>query len=434
MSRQVEIEIKARRQFEPLLTTDRRWSIVVAHRRAGKTVACIQKLIKSALECHKREPRYAYVAPLYSQAKDVAWEYLKHFTKPLAATPNETELRVDLPDQLGGARIRLYGADNPDRLRGLYLDGVVLDEFADMRPSVWGEVVRPMLADRLGWATFIGTPKGHNEFHAKWLEANDNPDWLRQMLRASETGILPPEELESARQAMSQDQYDQEFECSFEAAIQGAYFAVQMRRAREEGRIGKVPLDPSRPVNTFWDIGKRDSTSIWFHQNAGQMHHLVGYYENAGEGVDHYARFLKDYADRRNFVYGKHYGPHDLDNTHWILPGAEAIQDVARRVGIDFLVVPRIHNKMDAIEAARNFLSMCWIDEEHCKEGIECLDNYRKEWDDQKRTWKANPRHDWASHGADALQTGACGFTPDYVPPPSDRYERSRTRSSAWAA
>lgn len=434
MNKQIEVEIKARRQFEPLLTTDKRWSIVVAHRRAGKTVACIQSLIQSALTCKRREPRYAYVAPLYSQAKDVAWEYLKHFSKPLGASINESELRVDLPDRLGGARIRLYGSDNPDRLRGLYFDGVVLDEFADMRPSVWGEVVRPMLADRQGWAIFIGTPKGHNEFHTKWLEANASDDWLCLILKASETGILPEDELASARQAMSEDQYEQEFECSFEAAIQGAYFAVQMRRMREDGRIGDVPIDRSRPVHTCWDIGKSDSTAIWFFQNHGQMIHLVHYYENAGEGVEFYVRKLKEIAEEREFSYGKHYGPHDLDNSHWIMPGAESSVDVARRMGIDFIVVPRVPNKMDGIEAGRNWLSMCWIDAEHCKQGIESLDNYRKAWDDQRKTWKREPFHDWASHGADALQTGACGFTPDYVPPPGDRYRRTSQRSSAWAA
>ena len=158
-----EIEIRARRQFQGFLSTDKRWSIAVAHRRAGKTVACIQKLTKGALECKLHEPRFAYVAPLYNQAKDIAWVYLRHYARKLGASINESELRVDLP---GGARVRLYGADNPDRLRGMYLDGVVLDEYADMRPSVWGEIIRPMLADRAGWATFIGTQIGR----ASWRE------------------------------------------------------------------------------------------------------------------------------------------------------------------------------------------------------------------------------------------------------------------------
>lgn len=229
-------------------------------------------------------------------------------------------------------------------------------------------------------------------------------------------------------------EYPSYLEEAFRSSVEGAYFKSQMTKLREQRRIGVVPLDPSRPVNTFWDIGKDDNTSIWFHQNHGQLHHLVDYYENSGEGVEFYARILKEKAIARSFVYGQHYGPHDLDNSHWILPGAEAVVDVARRVGIDFLVVPRVANKSNAIEAARNFLSMCWIDEEHCNRGIQCLDNYRKEWDERRATFKSEPLHDWSSHGADALMTGACGFTPEYMPPPDDAYSASRRHRSAWAA
>ena len=207
-----------------------------------------------------------------------------------------------------------------------------------------------------------------------------------------------------------------------------------MTKAREKRRIGKVPVDPSRAVNTFWDIGKSDNTAIWFHQNKGQLHHMVDYYENNGEGVEHYARILREKAAARGWTYDKHYGPHDLDNSHWLLPGSERVQDVARNLGIHFFVVPRIHNKQDSIEAARNLLSMAWIDEEHCAQGIRCLDNYCKEWDEKHGTYKSQPVHNWASHGSDALQTGACGFVPDYIPPPNDRYYRKPRAASAWAA
>ena len=144
---------------------------------------------------------------------------------------------------------------------------------------------------------------------------------------------------------------------------------------------------------------------------------------------------LRERAAERGYSYGRHYGPHDLDNSHWVLPGRETVQQVARNLGIEFVVVPRIANKQDAIEAGRNFLSMCWIDDARCRQGVEALDHYRKAWDEEKKTWRAKPEHDWASHGADALMTGACGFTPDYIPPPSDRYVRGpQVRKSAWAA
>ena len=221
---------------------------------------------------------------------------------------------------------------------------------------------------------------------------------------------------------------------AFKVSIEGAYFKSQMTKAREDRRIGKVPLDPKKPANTFWDIGKDDNTAIWFHQSHGGMHHLIDYYENNGEGVAFYARILREKQEQRGWQYGKHYGPHDLDHSHWLLPGSDRIQDVARNLGINFIVVPRIHNKADAIEAARNFLSTTWIDEEHCIQGIRCLDSYAKAWDETHGTYKSEPVHNWASHGADALQTGACGFIPDYIPPPSDRYYRRPKATSAWAA
>lgn len=222
---------------------------------------------------------------------------------------------------------------------------------------------------------------------------------------------------------------------AFFAAVQGAYFAQVMTRLRTDRRIGKVPHDTGRPVHTAWDIGVDDNTSIWFFQSHGSLIHLIDYHEAAGEGVDYYARVVRDKAADRGFMYGTHYGPHDLDNSQWVMPGAESTADVARRLGIDFQIVPRIPEKQMAIEAARQWLGQCWIDEEHCAQGIKCLDNYRKEWDERRATYKSTPHHDWASHGADALMTGACGHAPDTVPANNDRYARRRgSRNSAWAA
>ncbi|MDI9409843.1 MAG: hypothetical protein QM523_11460, partial [Candidatus Pacebacteria bacterium] len=199
-----------------------RFSVLVAHRRFGKTVFAVNELIDRALTCPLERPRFAYIAPLAVQAKTIVWDYLKAYT---AAIPqiswHESELRVDLPN---GARISLYGADNPDRLRGLYFDGVVLDEYGDMPPRLWSEIIRPALADRLGFAVFIGTPKGRNQFYELYQRAQTLPDWFAATLPVSVTKILPESELAAARQAMSSDQYAQEFECAFTAAVQGAYY------------------------------------------------------------------------------------------------------------------------------------------------------------------------------------------------------------------
>lgn len=204
-----------RRQFIPFHERRERFSALVCHRRAGKTVASVNDLIRGAALCDRPNPRFAYITPFYKQAKDIAWTYVKQGIGPLlkyGGSITESELRVDLPN---GGRVKLYGADNPDALRGIYLDGVVLDEPAQIDPSLWPEIIRPALADRLGWAVFVGTPKGRNAFYEIWRQAQKHSDWFTLMLRASESGLLAQSELDAAREMMTEAQYRQEFECSF---------------------------------------------------------------------------------------------------------------------------------------------------------------------------------------------------------------------------
>ena len=187
-----------------------RFSVLVCHRRWGKTVLAVNALTLAALRCSRKAPRYAYIAPLFKQAKAVAWDYLRYYAGCIpGAKFNESELRCDLPN---GARISLYGADNPDALRGIYLDGVVLDEVAQMSMRVWTEIIRPALADRKGWALFIGTPKGRDEFCDLYESALNDPSWYAAMFRASETGLLDAEELSAMRREMHPDEYEQELE------------------------------------------------------------------------------------------------------------------------------------------------------------------------------------------------------------------------------
>lgn len=404
LRRRIEIPYSPRKQFDSFHNRTERWACLVAHRRAGKTVATINDTIRRTILDGKPDGRYAYIAPLYNQAKDIAWAYLKHYCYPLLAdSPNESELRVDL---ITGARIRLYGADNPDRLRGIYLDGVILDEFGDMKPAIWTDVLRPALSDRKGWATFIGTPKGKNEFWEIWNRAQADPEWFALMLRASETGLIEAGELEEARKQMGPDQYAQEYECSFEAAIKGAFYADEMRRAQEEGRIGNVPIDRGLQVDTAWDLGVSDSTAIWFIQTLGRERRLIDYYENSGVGLDHYAAVLKE----KGYIYRKHYFPHDI--AHRELSTGKSRVDTLRSLGIE----PEIgiqSDVMDGINAVRRMLDQCWFDEQRCSRGIEALRQYRREYDDKLKDWKARPLHDWTSHGADALRTFATGFEPD---------------------
>ena len=387
-----------------------RFNVLVAHRRFGKTVLCVNELIDRALRCKLKDPRFAYVAPLRNQAKDVAWEYLKAYTRPIPGyVANEAELRVDLP---GGRRIRLYGADNPDQLRGLYLDGIVFDEFAQMQPRIWSEVVRPALADREGWAVFIGTPMGRNAFHALYEQAQTDPAWRAMMFKASETGIVPEAELAEARKAMTKDQFEQEFECSFEAAIQGAYYGQIMADLERDKRIASVPWEPRTPVWTAWDLGIGDSTAIWFCQQVGNEVRLVDYIENNGVALSWYAGEIAE-RKRRGWMFAEHLLPHDVEVRE--LGTGKSRKETLGELGITGKVLPALPID-DGINAARMLLPRCWFDREKCANGIEALRQYRTEWDDKRKVFGNKPLHDWTSHPADAFRYLAMGIKPDKKP------------------
>jgi hypothetical protein len=390
---------RPRPQFVAFHRRRERFAAIVAHRRAGKTVACVCDLNDAAVRLDKPDGRFAYIAPLYNQAKDVAWTYLRQYARPfLVSPPNETELRVDVHNAAGSiSRIRLYGADNPDRLRGLYLDGAVLDEYADMAPSVWGEVVRPMLADRHGWACFIGTPKGRNAFYDIITAAEASPDWYTKRLPASLTGLIDADELASARAVMTPEQYEQEFECSFDAAIVGAYYGKEIAIAERDGRITETPHVPGLPVHTAWDLGIGDSTAIWFFQVAGREIRVIDHYENHGQNLAHYASAIRS----RPYQPGIDYVPHDA-KVRELGTGRTRVETMIG-LGLQPRVVPD-HKLMDGINAVRLTLAQCWFDEGRCRDGIEALRQYRTDYDEKTRAFKNTPKHDWTSHTADAFR------------------------------
>jgi phage terminase large subunit len=399
----VTIPYCPREAFEAFHERRQRWAVIVAHRRAGKTVATVNDLIRRALQDGKQNARYAYVAPLYGQAKAVAWDYLRRFSEPLLANANETELRVDL---VNGARIRLYGADNPDTLRGIALDGVVLDEVADMKPRVWSEVIRPALSDRQGWAVFIGTPKGHNSFYDIWQRAQNDPEWFTLRLKASDTHIIDDAELKSAREQMSEDQYAQEWETSFDAAIQGAYFGKELLEADNQGRISNVPIDKAVPVHTAWDLGIGDSTAIWFAQQVGKEVRVIDYYEASGVGLDHYAKVLQ----AKGYLWGDHIVPHDAA-VRELGSGKSRIETLGT-LGIKVRIAPKL-GVDDGINAARLLLARCWFDKGRTADGVELLKQYRRAWNEDRKTFEPRPLHDYTSHAADALRYLAVGLRGD---------------------
>ena len=379
----------------------KRWGVVVCHRRFGKTVWAINHILRDALISPKKTPRFAYMAPTYRQAKNVAWDYIKQFAGKIPNVKfHETELRCDLPT---GARISLLGAENPDSLRGIYLDGCVMDEVADMPENVFPEVIRPALSDRKGWCVFVGTPKGHNAFYDKYEEATANDDWLAAVYKASETGILDDEELEAARAMMTNDQYAQEFECSWNANVPGAIYGKELEAVQAEGRITNVPYDPSARVDTWWDLGVGDSTAIWFTQTVGRAIHVIDYYEARGEGLPHYCKVLSS----KNYLYGDHNAPHDIEVRE--LGSGKSRREVAWDLGLNFRVVPKLPIE-DGIHAAQMLIPRLWIDREKCKQGLECLRQYHRAYNERTRSFRASPVHDWSSHAADAFRYLAVGL------------------------
>lgn len=394
----IDLGYRPRPQFIPFHQRTERFACIVAHRRAGKTVACIHDLVDAALRCPHERPRFAYVAPYYRQAKAVAWDYLRAAVaplRPLGATTNESELRADYPN---GGQVRLYGADNADALRGLYLDGAVCDEFADWDPRVWPEVIRPALADRKGWAVFIGTPKGRNDFYKLWQRAQSDPDWYALELKASETGLIAPDELAGAKSDLSEDQFAQEFECSFDAAIVGAFYGKLMAQAEADKRITGVPYDAVAPVWTAWDLGIRDATAIWFAQVIGREVHLIDYYEASGADLGHYVREILN----RPYAYAGHIVPHDAQAKE--LGTGKSRLEVLQSLGLKNLTVAASHRVEDGINAVRVFLPKCWFDKTKCDRGVEALKLYRSEWDDKLQALRPRPVHDWTSHAADAMR------------------------------
>ena len=379
-----------------------RWSVLVCHRRFGKTVCMINHLIKSALMCKHKNPRFAYIAPTFKQAKSIAWDYMKQFTAKIPATRfNETELRVDFPN---GARITLLGAENSDGLRGIYLDGCVIDEYANIEGKLFAEIIRPALSDRKGYCVFIGTPAGmNNNFYDLYQHANGADDWFNYKAKASDTKIVDPEELEKAREVMGEKKYLQEFECDWIANIEGAIFGDEVAKLDDKKQLARVPYDPTLPVSTSWDLGVADHSAIIFFQQKGTAIQIIDYHEERGHGLPHYIQLLNE----KPYIYKDHYAPHDIEVQEF--GNGKTRREIAYQLGIRFKVVPKLPVE-EGIHAVTMLLNRCWIDTDHCKSLIDALRHYHRKYIDKNRMFRSKPVHDWSSHACDAMRYLAVGL------------------------
>jgi hypothetical protein len=405
MAEVIEIAYKPREQQLAIhdLMDGKRFGVVVAHRRMGKTVSAINHLIKEAVLNQKEAPRYAYIAPTYGQAKRVAWDYLVKYAEPLGGTQNITELRVDF----WGRRIQLYGSDNPETLRGQYFDGVILDEIGDQNPKIWTDIVRPALADRKGWCLFIGTPKGHNHFKELRDRAEKEDGWGLLEFKASETGVVDETELKAAKNEMGEDKYRQEFECSFDAAVEGSYYGQILNELEEKKHIQEIPREELSRTFTAWDLGMGDSTSIWVAQLVGTEVRLIDYYENHGVGLDHYVKWIKD----NDYLKAEHILPHDVRVRE--LGSGKSRLEMLEESGLEIKIAPRM-GLDDGIQAVRRLLPRCWFNVPQVQIGLNCLRNYRRDYDEKRKIFYERPLHDWSSHGSDSFRYLALGLDEGY--------------------
>jgi len=417
----------------PFHERTKRWACLVAHRRAGKTVAAVNDMIRAAAMYQGPYGLFAYVAPYRSQAKAVAWQYFKDGAQPIIQSVNEQELTITL---INGAQIRLFGADNADAMRGMGYSGVYADEYGDWKPSVWGNVIRPALSDKNGWCVFGGTPKGRNQFYDIYQLAQRLPDeWFLLRLPASSSGLLPAGELAAARAQLAEDQYLQEYECSFEAAILGAFYGKEMREANDQGRITNVPYDPDMPVYTAWDLGWRDDTAIWFYQITRGEIRVIDFYAVSGEDI----HTIADVVTKKPYRYAKHYLPHDA-RAKSLQTGKSIIEQLAAQLDIGKLAVVPDIGVQSGIQAVRMMLPRVWFDATKCSDGIEALRQYQREYDEDKKAYRQSPRHDWTSHPSDAFRMVAVSWSEVADKPPAPEVkplmvgpENTVTLNDMWA-
>lgn len=377
--------------------------VAVWHRRAGKDSTALNW---TAVAAHQRRGTYWHMLPEQAQGRKAVWDGIDRqgrrmidqaFPPRLRNSTNKQEMKIELRC---GSIWQVVGSDNYNSLIGSNPVGIVFSEYSVADPAAW-DFLRPILVENGGWALFIYTARGRNHGAILYEMAKKNTSWFSQILTVDDTNIIPPSAIQEERDSgMSEDMILQEFYCSFESAIVGAYYGKQMQLAESEGRITKVPYDPAVSVETWWDLGIDDAMSIWFVQRCGKEIHLIEYYEMTGEGFPFYAKELQD----RGYVYSEHRAPHDIQVRE--LGTGKSRKETAAALGIKFITSPKLP-VMDGIDTIRSILGRCWFDEKKCARGIEALKQYRKDWDDKNKIFKDHPKHDWASHGSDAFRTGA---------------------------
>jgi len=404
-------------------------AVMVAHRRWGKDEVALRWASVAACE---RVGNYWHMLPQYNQARKDVWTAVDEdtgrrridqaFHDWMRRKTREQEMMIEFTN---GSTWQLVGSDNYDSLVGASPVGIVFSEWAIANPQAWAYLM-PILERNRGWALFIYTPRGANHGLTMLKTAQASDGWFSQVMPADKTPVFSTEQLTRIKANLvsvyggeqGEAFFLQEYMCSFEGSIMGAYYAKQISQARKEGRIAAVPWAPSLEVDTWWDLGVDDSMSLWFVQIVGKEFRFIDYYENSGYGLEHYAKVLKE----KPYVYGNHYMPHDAD-VREMTSGeiARSRREVAESLGIRPVIVVQRAKNVDTliqvhIPAVRNLLAQSWFDEKKCAHGLSALEGYSAEYDEEKKKLGNRPLHNWCSHAADAFRTGAVGYrelTPD---------------------
>mgnify|MGYP003653901188 CR=1 FL=1 len=392
-----------------------RFAFLICHRRFGKTVACIAELVLRALYTTKHKAQYAYICPFRSQAKAVAWNYLVDMTAGIATDVKVSELSVTLPN---GAKIWLSGSDNINALRGLYLDGTVIDEFAQCRPDLLEAVVMPCLLDRKGWLVIIGTAYGRlNQFFQYYEKSKTDPEWFHADIKVYDSGVIDPLEIARIKNAVSEAKFRQEFLNDFSAELVGTYYASIINEIEQLGQINKTThWEPALDVHVSFDIGRGDNTVAWFWQETQFGINVIDYYTNNGEQAQHYIEMLKE----KPYRYARIHLPHDAKAMTFATHKSALEQFMDADFGPDAQVnmVAKLSVE-DGIEAARQLLKYCNFDYDRCYYGVECLRVYRKKWDEINQVFMKTPLHDYSSDSADSFRYMAIVANKKFLPAPT---------------
>lgn len=412
-------------QWQPRSYQLRAWSalehgcrraVLCHHRRAGKDDICLHFTATQAVQF---PANYFYMLPQQNQARKAIWTAVDYhtgkrridwaFPEAIRDSTNDQEMLIRFKT---GSTFQVIGSDNYQGVIGAGPYGIVYSEYMLSDPNCW-LYLQPILEENGGWAIFNGTPRGRNHFHAIWELGQTEEGWFSERLTAKDTGVFTDEQLAKIKREIAKERGDdeaenlinQEYFCSWDAAIPGSYYGKQIAALEAADCVGHVPYDPRYPVTTGWDLGVGDSTAIWFAQRTRTELRVIDYYEASGVGADHYAKVIKE----KPYMYERHILPHDANDREWGNNASSRV-DVLKGLGVRPLTILARASVDDGINAVRVALHGARFDRVKCDRGIDALRQYQKRWDEKLKVFSQAPLHDWTSHAADAFRYLAQGM------------------------